>query len=63
MTKHVADDRTDHMDAKTLKHFEKAEMKESGEPGAEARALHRHKRTPDQSRLKQYARIERGRSA
>lgn len=63
MSKHVADDRIDHMDAKILKHFEKAEQKQSDAPGEEAKALHRQKRTPDQSRLKQYARIERGRTA
>ncbi|MFV0474236.1 MAG: hypothetical protein ACK5MQ_08535 [Pikeienuella sp.] len=63
MSKHVADDRTDHMDARVLKHFAKAEQKEAGAPSEEAKALHRGARVPDQSRLKQYMRIERGRSA
>ncbi|MEX2519078.1 MAG: hypothetical protein WD969_07095 [Paracoccaceae bacterium] len=63
MTKHIIDNRTERLDAKVLKRFAQAGQKASDAPGDQAMALHRQKRGADQGRARNYARIERGRSA
>lgn len=63
MTKHIIDNRTEHLDAKVLKRFVEAGQRATDSPSAKALALHRQKRGTDQSRARNYVRIERGRTA
>lgn len=59
MSRHIIDDRTEHLDARMLKKFGEFEQKQAGAPGDQAKLLHRQKRGGDRSRARNYARIER----
>ncbi|QIE57343.1 hypothetical protein G5B40_18970 [Pikeienuella piscinae] len=63
MTRHIIDDRTEQLNASVLKRFGEIEHREAGTLSDRAKILHRQRRETDRSRMRHYARIERGLSA